>query len=76
MASWRGLCPGFAEVAFDCPACVLELAFAASVTVGRAPRFGGAERRWAVLCPKQTRRTQLMTACAERGLCGLLGIRH
>lgn len=76
MPNVRCLCPDFPEIAFDRPSFVLESAFAESITVGIAPCFHRSERRCFVLCSKQTRKMQLMTACAEFDFCDFLGIRH
>jgi len=72
----RCLCPDFPEIVFDRPFFVLELAFAESITVGIAPHFHGSECRCFMLCSKQARKMQLMTACAEFGFCDFFGIRH
>lgn len=76
MPNLRCLCPDFPEAAFDRPLFVLELASAESITVGIAPRFHSSERRCSMLCSKQTKEMQLMTACMEFGFCDFLGIRH
>lgn len=76
MPNLRCSCPEFQETALDHPLFVLELASAESITVGIAPHFHSSERRCSMLCSKQTKRMQLMTACMKFGFRDSLGIRH
>lgn len=76
MPNLRCSCSNFPETALDHPLFVLELTSAESITVGIAPCFHSSKHRCSVLCSKQTKKMQLMTACMEFGFCDFLGIRH
>lgn len=67
MPNLRCSCSNFPETALDNPLFFLELASAESITVGIAPCSHSSKRRCSVLCSKQTKKMQLMTACTEFG---------
>lgn len=75
MPNMRCSCSDFPETALDHPLFVLELASAESITVGIAPCFHSSKHRCSVLCSKQTKKMQLMTACTEFGFCDFIGMR-